>query len=87
MFARQNNYWFVDSYVSMKIFLTFYSLDHCILLQRICDLGVGRQAILWFNKNYLSGRVHCVKAGDRYSDWGSMRAGIPREVPWLHSCS
>ena len=53
------------------------SLDHCILLQRICDLGVGRQAILWF-KNYLSGRVHRVKAGDRYSDWGSMRAGIPQ---------
>ena len=45
----------------------FDSLDHCILLQRICDLGVGRQGILWF-KNYLSGRVHRVKAGDWYSD-------------------
>ena len=55
----------------------FDSLDHCILLQRIYDLGVGRQVILWF-KNYLSGRVHCVKAGDRYSDWGSMHAGIPQ---------
>ena len=32
---------------------------------------------MWF-KNYLSGRVHRVKAGDQYSDWGSMRAGIPQ---------
>ena len=38
---------------------------------------MGRQAILWF-KNFLSGRVHWVKAGDWYSDWGSMRAGIPQ---------
>ena len=38
---------------------------------------MGRQTILWF-KNYLSGRVHRVKASDRYSDWGSMRAGIPQ---------
>ena len=55
----------------------FDSLDHCILLQQICDLGVGRQAIIWF-KNYLSSHVHRVKTGDRYSDWGSMRAGIPQ---------
>ena len=55
----------------------FDSLDHCILLQRICDLGVSSQVLLWF-KNYLSGRVHRVKAGDRYSDWGSMCAGIPQ---------
>ena len=37
----------------------FDSLDHCILLQRICDMGVSRQVILWF-KNYLSGCVHQV---------------------------
>ena len=55
----------------------FDSLDHCILLQRIYDLGVSSQALLWF-KNFLSGRVHRVKAGDRYSDWGSMCAGIPQ---------
>ena len=54
----------------------FNSLDHCILLQRIYDLCVSSQA-LWF-KNYLSGRVHRVKAVDRYSDWGSMCAGIPQ---------
>ena len=54
----------------------FDSLDHCILLQRICDLGVGSQVLLWF-KNYLFGRVHRVKAGDWYSDWGSICAGIP----------
>ena len=65
----------------MCIFLdlqkAFDSLDLCILLQWICDLGVGRQAILWF-KNYLSGHVLRVKAGDWYSDWGSMCAGIPQ---------
>ena len=53
----------------MCIFLdlrkAFDSLDHRILLQWICDLGVARQVILWF-KNYLSGRVHRVKAGDWY---------------------
>ena len=53
----------------------FDSLDHCILLQRIYDLGVGSQTLLWF-KNYLSGHIHWVKSGDRYSDWGSISAGI-----------
>jgi len=28
--------------------------------------------------NYLSSRVHQVKAGDQYPDWGSMCAGIPQ---------
>ena len=46
-------------------------------MQRICDLGVGRQVLLWF-KNYLSGHIHRVKAGDQYSDWGSICAGIPQ---------
>ena len=55
----------------------FDSLEHCILLHQICDLGVGRQVLLWF-KNYLSGRMHRVKAGDQYSDWRPMRAGIPQ---------
>ena len=61
----------------LDLWKAFDSLDHCVLLQRICDLGVGRQVLLWF-KNYLSGHVHQVKAGDQYSDWGSMCAGIPQ---------
>ena len=55
----------------------FDLLDHCILLQRIFDLGVSSKTLLWF-KNYLSSRVHRVKVGDQYPDWGSMCAGIPR---------
>ena len=58
----------------------FDSLDHCVLLQWICNLGAaaGRQVILWF-KNCLPSRA-CTsgKAGDRYSDWGSMSVGIPQ---------
>ena len=56
----------------------FDLLNCCILLQQICDLGVSRQ-VLWF-KNYLSGHIYQVKAGDWYSDWRSMHmyAGIPQ---------
>ena len=56
----------------------FDSLDHCVLFQQIYDLSVGTQVPLWF-KNYLRfGRIHRVKSGNQYSDWGSMCAGIPQ---------
>lgn len=57
--------------------IAFDSLDHCILLQRIGDLGVTGSVLRWF-KNYLSGRVHRVKLHNRFSEWREMRGGIPQ---------
>ena len=53
----------------------FDSLDHCILLQRIGDLGVTGSVLRWF-KNYLSGRVHRVKLHNQFSEWREMKGGI-----------
>ena len=55
----------------------FDSLDHCILLQQIGDLGVAGSVLRWF-KNYLSGRVHRVKLHNQFSEWGVMKGGIPQ---------
>ena len=55
----------------------FDSLDHCILLQRIDDLGVAGPVLRWF-KNYLSGRVHRVKLHNHFSEWRVMKSGIPQ---------
>ena len=70
----------------LDLWKAFDSLDHCILLQWICDLGVGRQVILWF-KNYLSGCVHRVKLVISILIGDLCVLGSPREVPWVHSCS
>ena len=55
----------------------FDSLDHCVLLQRIGDLGVTGSVLRWF-KNYLSGRVHRVKLHNQFSEWREMKGGIPQ---------
>ena len=44
----------------------FDSLDHCLLLQRISDLGVHCHVLEWF-KNYLTDRYHRVKAAGIFS--------------------
>ena len=54
------------------------SLDHCILLQRISDIGVSNSVLRWF-QNYLTDRVHRVKLSDRFSEWRCrMKGGIPQ---------
>ena len=55
----------------------FDSLDHCILLQRIGDLGVAGSVLRWF-KNYLSGRVHRVKSHNQFFECRVMKSGIPQ---------
>ena len=55
----------------------FDSLDHCLLLQRISDLGVHCQVLEWF-KNYLTDRYHRVKAAGIFSSWRLMKGGIPQ---------
>ena len=55
----------------------FDSLDHCILLHRLSDLGVSRVALRWF-KNYLTDRHHRVKCQNQFSFWQKMKGGIPQ---------
>ena len=55
----------------------FDSLDHCLLLQRISDLGGHCQVLEWF-KNYLTDRYHRVKAAGIFSSWRLMKGGIPQ---------
>ena len=55
----------------------FDSLDHHILLQRLYDVNVSPVVLQWF-KNYLNGRLHRVKRSGQYSDWQSMKGGIPQ---------
>ena len=54
----------------------FDSLDHCLLLERISNLGVSTSVLSWF-QNYLSGRVHSVKHCDEHSEWREMRGVMP----------
>ena len=44
----------------------FDSLNHCLLLQRISELGVHCQVLEWF-KNYLTDNYHRVKAAGIFS--------------------
>ena len=50
-----------DKQIVCAIFLdlrkAFDSLDHCLLLHRLQDLGVGTVVLQWF-QNYLSDRQH-----------------------------
>ena len=55
----------------------FDSLDHCLLLQRLFDLGVTGVELNWFT-DYLSQRMQRVKCGAEFSDWGPVLGGIPQ---------
>ena len=55
----------------------FDSLDHVILLERLCKLGVHDIELSWFT-NYLSDRFQRVKNADKFSDWGLVHGGIPQ---------
>jgi len=46
----------------------FDSLDHCLLLQRVSELGVHSTVVEWF-KDYLSNRYHRVKSSANFSSW------------------
>ena len=55
----------------------FDSLDHCLLLHRLQDLGVGTVVLQWF-QNYLSDWQHRIKRSNTFSDWVEMQGGIPQ---------
>ena len=62
----------------------FDSLDHCLLLQRISELGVHSTVVEWFI-DYLSNRCHKIKSSATFSSW-RRRVAYPRGVPWGHCC-
>ena len=55
----------------------FDSLDHCVLLRRLFDLGVSYHALHWF-RDYLTDRYHRVKCQGQFSSWQNMKGGIPQ---------
>jgi len=55
----------------------FDSLDHSILLDRLCKLGVCGSELTWFT-NYLSNRLQRVKLRGDTSSWTSVQGGIPQ---------
>ena len=63
--------------------LRFFRSSYRLLLQRLYDVNVSPAVLQWF-KNYLNGRLHRVKRSGQYSDWQSMKGGIPQgsACPW-----
>lgn len=55
----------------------FDSLDHCMLLHQLSNLGVSNAVLRWF-QDYLSDRTHRVKCHHQYSAWALMKGGIPQ---------
>ena len=53
----------------------FNSLDHCMLLHQLSNLGVA--VLRWF-REYLSNRTHRVKCHHQFSSWALMKGGIPQ---------
>lgn len=51
-------------------------MDHALLLQRLCSIGLSDQAVCWF-KNYLSGRSQCVQAEGITSSSLNVSKGVP----------
>ena len=63
--------------VLLDIRKAFDSLDHCVLLRRLFDLGVSCVALHWF-RDYLTDRYHRVKCQGQFSSWQNMKGGIPQ---------
>ena len=58
----------------------FDSLVHCLLLQRLFNLGISRVELTWFS-DYLTQRLQCGKCGAKFFDWGPVLGGIPQGSP------
>ena len=57
----------------------FDSLDHCILLTRLSNLGLSNAVLRWF-QDYLSNRTHRVKSNQQFPSWAQIRPEFLKEV-------
>ena len=56
----------------------FYTIDHDILLHRLCQrYGITRAALKWFS-TYLRGRTQCIDIGGVLSDERLLDEGVPQ---------
>lgn len=67
----------LSAIVLIDLSKAFDSIDHSILLQKLANFGVSRQAINWFS-SYLSGRKQYVRIGSSVSDSLPMTHGVPQ---------
>uniref|UniRef100_A0A3B3CX90 Reverse transcriptase domain-containing protein n=1 Tax=Oryzias melastigma TaxID=30732 RepID=A0A3B3CX90_ORYME len=55
----------------------FDSVNHSCLIERLCDVGVSENSLLWFS-NYLSERKQCVKSEQFLSHPLHVTTGVPQ---------
>ena len=55
----------------------FDSINHNLLLQKLCLYGFKGASLLWFQK-YLTDRRQRVVVGDEKSQWAEIHAGVPQ---------
>ena len=55
----------------------FDTVDHALLLERLCSIGLSDQVVGWF-KNYLSDRSQCVRAEGITSSSLNVSKGVPQ---------
>ena len=55
----------------------FDTVNHCIMLKQLADVGVNTQALLWF-QNYLDGRVQSVRFQNKMSKPKLVTCGVPQ---------
>ena len=67
----------VTALVLLDMSSAFDTVDHHILLDQLCSLGVSGTAMQWF-KSYLSNRCQCVGIGDAKSEDSHLAYGVPQ---------
>lgn len=55
----------------------FDTVDHSILLRKLCVYGCSEQAVKWFH-SYLSGRSQHVSMNNVKSESSSVKCGVPQ---------
>ncbi len=55
----------------------FDTVDHGVLLSKLCNLGIKNNELNWFT-NYLSNRQQCTVINNVYSDYMQISVGVPQ---------